>query len=300
MNIDWFQCFLETVKCKSLLKASLELNISQPAASKQIKKLEEYYNVTLFKRSPTGMDLTEAGELLYNRIQPLLSELRSIHRELLNFHAPKSILLGTLPSLATNYLPSKILDLWKKGISVNLQVFNTSKETLKSLKSGLLDAAIIADGTVEKFFWRTELFTEPYYVVFPTTHHLSRFSTITLTNIQVEPLVVYPPQCDIHRSIARVYQRQGLQPKIAAEVSFGESILSFVLAGAGITILPRIIAENIGHLPLLAVPITDFEDTRTISLVTCSQRTGKVLYRHFFPLISKGIENRDKPVLLTR
>ncbi|RXT04553.1 LysR family transcriptional regulator [Ammoniphilus sp. CFH 90114] len=47
MNIDWIRCFIEVVENKSISKASEKLNLTQPAVSQQIKKLEDSLNIAL-------------------------------------------------------------------------------------------------------------------------------------------------------------------------------------------------------------------------------------------------------------
>ncbi|MGG1889684.1 LysR family transcriptional regulator, partial [Priestia megaterium] len=64
MKTEWLKSFIETAKTKSLSKASEQLHMTQPALSKQMRKLEEDLGVTLFIRSATGVELTSAGEIL--------------------------------------------------------------------------------------------------------------------------------------------------------------------------------------------------------------------------------------------
>jgi LysR family transcriptional activator of glutamate synthase operon len=111
MNLEWFHGFLEASRLKSLSKASEKLNISQPALSKQIRNLEEILGVELFKRTAVGVELTEEGTLLHKRIQPILSEMESLRKDLLNLQKVSSVRLGTLPSLATYYLPQKVFEM---------------------------------------------------------------------------------------------------------------------------------------------------------------------------------------------
>ncbi|MCM3271774.1 LysR family transcriptional regulator [Paenibacillus elgii] len=65
MNTEWLHSFAEAAKLKSFSKASKELNLSQPALSKHIRNLEHDLDATLFYRTSGGIELTEAGERLY-------------------------------------------------------------------------------------------------------------------------------------------------------------------------------------------------------------------------------------------
>lgn len=80
MRTEWLEAFLITAKTKSLTKASEQLHMTQPALSKQIRKLEEDLGATLFTRSAKGVELTEAGDILFEEIEPVLHKIRSIQK----------------------------------------------------------------------------------------------------------------------------------------------------------------------------------------------------------------------------
>ncbi len=292
MNLEWFHSFLATARLKSLSKASEQLNLSQPALSKQVQKLEEALGVVLFTRSPAGMELTEAGTVLLTRIQPVLDELEAIRKDLQNLHDPMTIAIGALPSLAAYYLPPRILGLRQQGMEIDIRVANTSFEVFRLLEQEAVDVAVIETKSLTRSLWSAELFFEPYYAVFPADHPLRSRWTVTLSDIASEPLVLYPLGCDVRQSVVQAFHERRMEPRIASEVAFGEFILGFVAAGAGITIVPKLIAEHIGHLPLSAAPISDFPAVRTVSLVARSRQTGKKLYD---ALIRSQTEHAKKP-----
>jgi DNA-binding transcriptional LysR family regulator len=61
IDIQKIETFLAAVENLSLSEAAKQLHLSQPTVSHQIKVLEQELNVTLFVRSNTGLQLTEAG-----------------------------------------------------------------------------------------------------------------------------------------------------------------------------------------------------------------------------------------------
>jgi DNA-binding transcriptional LysR family regulator len=77
-----FRQFLALADAHSYIKASEILHISQPALSKNIRKLEEYYNCQLIERSRHGCSLTEYGSILYNHAVHIEQELRQLETEL--------------------------------------------------------------------------------------------------------------------------------------------------------------------------------------------------------------------------
>ena len=63
------EVFMEVARQLSFSKASEVLFISQPAVSKHIKALEGGYQVSLFDRLVSAIQLSVAGALLYNRLK---------------------------------------------------------------------------------------------------------------------------------------------------------------------------------------------------------------------------------------
>lgn len=83
-NIDFnsYKTFYVVAKCKSFSKASEELNISQPAVSIAIKKMEDNLDVTLFKRDKKGIELTETGKQLLFYVESIINTLNTAEKRL--------------------------------------------------------------------------------------------------------------------------------------------------------------------------------------------------------------------------
>jgi LysR family transcriptional activator of glutamate synthase operon len=281
MNIAYIESFLETAKQKSISKASERLQITHPALSKQIRSLEAYYGVTLFKRSSSGVELTEAGIALHERIQPLYEELMTLRTDLANLHGIRKIVLGTLPSLAAHYMPEKVYAMEKRKVKVEIVVSNTSQELYKQLKAGAIDAALCEHLPAHASIWGADLFSEPYVVVVYKNHRLAGYKTVSLAELDGEPLILHPPDCSIRRLFTNMMERQGIHPNIKTEVSFGEFILGYVEAGGGITFVPQTVADRISHTNLYTIPIEASDARRTISLISSADDVGKYLLPFF-------------------
>ena len=81
MEIRQLEYFHEIAATGSINEAARRLNMSQPPLSYQIKQLEAELKVKLFERTRAGVTLTEAGKLLYDRTENILSYVRSTELE---------------------------------------------------------------------------------------------------------------------------------------------------------------------------------------------------------------------------
>ncbi|MGE8205496.1 LysR family transcriptional regulator [Heyndrickxia sp. NPDC080065] len=272
MNIEWLNSFVEAARFKSFSKASKAINLSQPALSKHIRNLENELDVTLFFRTSTGIELTEAGERFYSRIVPVISEFTAIRQELRQFCHNHPIAIGSLPSIATYYLPSKTQALQELNRPHTLMIQNTSGELIDSLLEGRLEAVFVDTQYTEETLWSSELFTESYYAVFPINHRFRSKKAVKLEELCEESLIVHQAPCDSRKHIISQMELLGHKPNIINEVAFGDFIYGYVMSGMGITIVPEIVAKNISHLQLSCLPIIDF--MRSISLTTKSSKLG--------------------------
>ncbi len=98
------QAFDETATHSSLTKAADVLNVTHGAISRQIKLLELHLGVTLFHRRPNGVELTNAGERLYQSTRGAFSALQLGVMEVKRLHHRQSITVSLSTSLALKWL----------------------------------------------------------------------------------------------------------------------------------------------------------------------------------------------------
>jgi LysR family transcriptional regulator, transcription activator of glutamate synthase operon len=281
VNIDFIEGFLESVHLKSIAKASEKLRISHPALSKQIRALEAYFDVTLLKRSSSGVELTDDGKIFYDRIVPVFSEVKAIKKEFQSAAAKHKITLGTLPSLAAHYLPEIVYRCEENQMEIKLVVRDTSEELEELLNRTEIDAAVLEIDPSHNSKWHKDLFIEPYIAIVYSNHRFATRSSIGLHELSSEPLILNPPSCSIRKRITSLLADLNMSPFIKAEVNFGEFIPGYVAAGAGISIVPKLAADRLGHNNLISIPIDDNRAKRLISLAAASNKTGKMLYPYF-------------------
>jgi len=272
---------LAAVRLKSMAKASAELRVSHTALSKQIQSLEAHYGVRLLHRSPGGVEPTEAGRLVYERLVPVYAELKAIEAAAAAAAGRGDYTIGALPSLAAHYLPGAVLAMEGEGIRVRVEVRETSDELERMLARGETHAALLERQPHHASQWSALLFEEPYVVVAYAGHPFEGRASVTMRDIAAEPLVVHPPSCTTRRLISTLIEAEGLEPRIKSEVQFGDFILGYVAAGAGITFAPRMAAGRLTSQGLVCVPIAAREAKRAISLVSASERIGRALRPHF-------------------
>lgn len=142
MNLNQLRYFVAVAKYGSLRSASEHLNISQPALSNSIKKLEEVLGAQLLRRSPKGMVMTSYGyaiEAFFN------SALNSVERatqeiELMKKGSRGHISVGAPAGLMQELVPNIITSLREDHPEYTFSVtFAYLNELLDQLRKGHLD-----------------------------------------------------------------------------------------------------------------------------------------------------------------
>ena len=142
INLELYKTFYYVARNGSISRAANELLISQPAISKAIKTLEEQIGTKLFIRKKDGVNLTEAGNILYEKINNAMNLIWSAENdlEILMNHESGTINIGASKTIIHEYLMPYIKIFHQKYPNINFRIFTDSKEDLiKNMKLGTID-----------------------------------------------------------------------------------------------------------------------------------------------------------------
>ena len=148
MNIDFelYRIFYVVANNGNITKASEELNISQPAISKSIKKLEEQLGGQLFIRTKRGVILTEEGKEFYNYIKQAIEYINNAENkftDLINLETG-CIKIGISTTLTKEFLLPYLEKFHTLYPKIDIKIItNLTSDLITKLKSGLIDIVIL-------------------------------------------------------------------------------------------------------------------------------------------------------------
>lgn len=145
-NLSLFRVFLTVAKCSSLSKAARQLYMSQPAVSKSVTKLEEELSCQLFLRSSHGIQLTEEGRILLERVQEAFRALHLAENELSEYreNGMGSLSIGVSTTLCRYILLPYLKDFVREFPQVKVRIQNqASGDTVRMLERGEIDLGVI-------------------------------------------------------------------------------------------------------------------------------------------------------------
>ncbi|RUT33607.1 LysR family transcriptional regulator [Paenibacillus zeisoli] len=279
MNTEFLKGFLQTAQTKSIAKASEALHITHTALSKQLRSLEQQFDVQLFVRSAQGVELTEAGRVLHESATVLLDHLDQLTTSLEPYKTWRRIRIGSVPDIASQYLLASLHKLEESGLEVELVYRSSTAELYKMLLNGEVELLVAERLSMHPSIWMGELLREPLHVIMPKSHPYAAKTSVTLPELSSQPLILYQEGCTIRAKITELFTAMNHPMHIKTEVNFKEVILGYVDHGGGLTVLPEPYTVQLSPDRLVSRPLDHPDAQRTIAVLSMNREKGRKIHR---------------------
>ena len=200
-------------------RAAQVLNMTQPAASKLLKDLEDVLEVPLFERLPRGMRPTWYGETMIRHARVALASLNQAHDELAGLKAGRfgQVAVGCITAPGLTLLPPAVARVKKEhpSLRVSLEI-ETSPVLLERLAQGKLDiliARLFAEHDKSQLRYEA-LVEEPISAMVRPGHPLLGMSGLTLRDLLSAGWIVPPAGSVLRHRFDLMFQEEGLAPPI--------------------------------------------------------------------------------------
>ena len=270
LNLNLYKTFYDVAQYGSVSTASKYLNISQPAISRSIKKLEDDLNVTLFYRTLNGMVLTEKGKELLSYVEEACNSLRIGERTVMETgNLIKGKLSIGIPSdVAAFYLFDKIKKFNEEYPNIEITIYSRcSAELIKLLENHEIDMVIDTSPICgnEKELHIEELKNIDYIFVKPKGEEVS----VTCLKDLEDHKLILPILRSIHRKkLNEIAIDNKVKFNKAISIENSETIKDAVLQGNGIGyIMEDLVKKDIELGNLEKLNIKEKLPSVTINLV---------------------------------
>lgn len=259
LKLQQIAIFEKVVETGSMLAASRELHMTQPAVSKSIRELEQHFEETLFTRGKRGVQLTEFGELLQRHTQSLLAGLRFLADDANSWNAGVSgqVVVGTLLTASAKLLPRAVLRLRETAPNIIVKIRVGSNEVLfPELARGQFDVVIgfLPEENVNPAFVHVPLYDEKLCAVVSRHHPLALESAIDPHQLEEMTWVVPTQESVARRSAHAFFEKAGMSMprKLVESVSFLTN-LGLLLESSLVALMPYAVAEQFVRAGLLSI-----------------------------------------------
>ncbi len=242
----------------TLRKASAELGMTQPAATKMIQELESALGQRLFERVGRGQKLTPAGESVLRYFRGMRGSVESMTRELAELALGSSgrVSVGSIMAPSPNLLTHAIIALKKAYPLLSVDVkLDTSDRLFELLREGVLDVAIgrIRDEHRADYTF-TALENEALAVVVGVHHPLAKRKVVPFASLLDYPWILQPVGSPMREVLEEEFRMlQAPPPKGLIETASILTTTNLIAQTDMVGVMPQSIADNYSEHGLLKV-----------------------------------------------
>ena len=261
MNLNQLKIFYMTAKKGNLSLAAQELFISQPAVTKGIQRLQEFYDIKFIDHIGKKLTLTDAGEVLYEIAEKIFELESRAEESIRDFQQRKRghIRILSSESFGDYYLPHIIIPFSKAyqlvGISMNILPTEQVVENTATLNN---DLGFISYPVTHPKLLLKEVLEDQLVIITSPDHPLTRKQALAPRDLKNELLIMHETGSAPRKAIEEYILKNDLSVKIHLEISSNHAIKRAVEDGLGIALISRRVAiEEIRSGRLAAISLSD-------------------------------------------
>ena len=233
----------------SFSRAADAAHVTQPTLSAGVAELEKVLGAPVVDRNRTGVILTPVGEEAVARASEILAQAEDLVQAARSAGQPLSgrFRLGVIPTIAPFLLPRALPTVRLRFPSLRLFLReDLTSKLIAALKSGSLDAALIALPYDLQGLDHARVFTDPFYAVAPANHPMAQQSSVGPEALEGMDLILLEDgHClrDHALSACSLDQTRGGNPEGGFAATSLQTLVQMVGSGLGVSLLPGVAVD---------------------------------------------------------
>jgi len=287
MHLETLKVFCDIVETRSFSTAASKNFVTQSAVSQQIRMLEQRYGRQLLERTRGNVQLTPAGEVLYQASKDIVDRFQDMEAQLqaASQVVAGTIRVGTVHSIGLYEMAGALKRYMKAYPQVHVALeYSRANKIYEDALKGNVDLGVVAypqkrPGVVVLPYRQDRL-----VLVVPPGHKLAAHKRISVRKLVGEAFVGFERDIPTRKETDRILRRYEVEARYAMELDNIETIKRVVEIGRGVAILPEpALGREVEIGSLVAVQLADQVFLRPLGII---HRHGK----HFSPAAEKFIE----------
>jgi len=286
----------------NMTRAATRVGISEPALSKQLRKLEHRLKLKLFERGKGGVVATAGGQAFMPHAHDCF---HAFHRAVNDAHDSQFGEQQRLRIGASSYLSNHWLERLqsvdfrsRRKVSIEL-VTGFTFDMLGRLQSCEIDVALVESPPGNAAISGVRVANDPFMIVMGREHALAGMKAVELRDVADFPWIFFERRVHpgLHDGILRRMQQQNLHPRIRHHVTQADQVPVILGEDSAVAWLTPAGAERIVGDRLVAIPLRDPEIRLEIHLATLAANKSPVVSEYVRRFVKRLEEDRG-PVQL--
>lgn len=268
MELTQLEFFLRVVEEGSFSKAADRVFRTQPAVSIAIRRLEEEIGAPLFDRSQKTPALTEAGKVVYDYAQRMLTlrdQAREAVAELRTLKRGR-VRIGANESTSIYLLPHVILAYRERHPEVRVEMYRHTSERLpREVLERNIDFGLMAFEPVDRDLDSFAVLKDELILIMSPDHPLAKRDAVSIKDLGKETFLAHNVQTASRTKVVEAFAQHHTPLNITLELATVETIKRFVQLKVGIAFVPQMcVAEELERGTLATVAVRGLTYHRTI------------------------------------
>lgn len=237
MDLKQLEYFVRVAELGSFTRASIVIDVAQPALSRQVRQLEVELRQNLLTRNGRGVTLTDAGTLLLAHARGILHQIERAKEDLGRMRGALAgrVTVGLPPSIAKRIAVPLTRAFRQQLPDARLAITEALSSALhESVTAGRIDLALLYNPAPSADIDSVVILEEDLYLVGPATQPGGE---ISLREVASQPLVIPTQPNSIRMLVEAEMANIGCRPAIAMEIDGVAAILDLVIDGVGSAVL---------------------------------------------------------------
>ncbi|WP_158934916.1 LysR family transcriptional regulator [Burkholderia sp. S171] len=304
VSLQQLRLFVVLAQHRSFTQAGNALGVTQSAASRSIRELEDLLEMRLFDRTTRQVALTDTGRALLPRIALLVDELEVALRfgQQVSTVENGAVSIASSSGLVASVLPALLSSCRASYPNIALTLHDAPQgRVLELVRAGDADMGVLTDPVNDSNPYdlsdlSTEtLFSESLCAIVPTRHALASHATVRWRDLSGASLFLLDDDAGSFDVIARALDEHGASNVRLQRLSQAASVVQMVAAGLGIGIQPMHAGAALAQALVQPVPLWP-SVTRTIALVKRKNRTLPVQAARIWTHVVSSYDEEHKPL----
>ncbi|MHC4476922.1 MAG: LysR family transcriptional regulator [Planctomycetota bacterium] len=291
MHIETLKIYCDLAQLRSFSKTADKHLLSQSAISQQLAQLELAHKCELVDRKKRPIELTKAGQMLYDaardiidRYEQLKSELGSLRSSItnrINIAAIYSIGMHTLPDYVKKFLTSY------PDVNVHIEYFSAGR-IYELVIAGEVDIGLVAVPRRDKRLQVYDFEEEPLVLACSPKHPLASKRQVDIHQVEFERFIGFEKNVPTRGWIDSILERYGVSVSPVMEFDNIETIKRAVEINSGVSILPQTaILQEVGGGTIKAAWFSNERFVRPTGIIVRENKILSKAGRYFIELLRK-------------
>lgn len=241
MELRYLATFQTIVREGSFTKAAEKLDYAPSTITLHMQHLETELGFKLFVRQGKHIQLSTAGQALYEQADTLLHQVRTLEQTMKEIASGESgsLRIGVIEPAASVYLMPLLAQFCQEypRMRISLEIMGT-RFICQRVAKGRLEIGICSPPPTELGLIFEPLFSEPIALLMPEAHALANVEHITPVDLQEQRLLLTGEYCAYRETIEYFLAQRGIRVFPCMEISNFDALKQGVQAGMGIAIVP--------------------------------------------------------------